>query len=62
MRYNVFKDQVGTRVIEESSGLHGTVVQIKETAYEWIEPIVKFDDEETPRQARGILSLEQKDA
>lgn len=61
MRYDIFVHKTGVRVIEDRSGKHGTVVRIEETSYEWIEPIVKFDDEETPRRTRGELYLEKKE-
>ena len=58
MKYDVFTHPAGQRVIEEQSGKHGVVVQIKETAHEWIEPIIKFDDEDAPRRAHGAVWLE----
>lgn len=58
LEYNIFMHKIGQRVIEERSGKHGAVVEIRETAAEWIEPIVKFDDEEKPRKVHGTLWLE----
>ena len=51
--FDVFKHQPGTRVIEESTGQHGVVVSVCETAAEWIEPIIKFDGEDQPRRAKS---------
>lgn len=58
MEYNIFMHKIGQRVIEERSGKHGAVVSIEETSYEWIEPIIKFDDEDKPRRAHGTVWLE----
>lgn len=45
-RYNVFAHGKGTKVIGSKSGKRGEVLEVKETAYEWIEPLIKWDDGE----------------
>ena len=41
--YNIFKDGVGQRVLNTRTGKRGIVVEIRETAWEYIEPFVKYD-------------------
>jgi hypothetical protein len=60
-RYNIFIHGTGVRVIEigpYSIGRHGLVVSIKETAPDWVEPQVLFDNTDAPISCRAILALE----
>ena len=42
--YNIFTDRVGVRILNTRTGKRGVVVEIKETAFEYIEPFVLYDD------------------
>lgn len=55
--YDVFKHGIGTRVVELSTGRRGTVKDIRETAPEWIEPFIQWDDEQEISRARWKLLL-----
>ena len=41
--YDIFKDGAGTRVLNIRTGQRGVVTEVRETAYEYIEPFVKYD-------------------
>lgn len=57
-RYDVRVHGIGVRVTELNSGRTGVVESVRETAAEWIEPIVRWDDGELSR-ARWELILEE---
>lgn len=59
-RYDVRRDGANVRVIEVRSGRHGLVVAVVETSYEWIEPVVRWDDAvmAVPSVCRENLRLE----
>lgn len=58
--YDIFKHGVNVRVYD-SAGRYGRVVEIRETAPEWIEPIVLWDDMTTPMRSSTKLFLEPTD-
>jgi hypothetical protein len=49
-KYDIFNDGVGARVLNTETGKRGTVTEIKETAWEYIEPFVKYDDADEPKK------------
>lgn len=46
MKYDMWKHGIDVRVYDSKRNLYGTVKDIRETAYEWIEPFVLFDGED----------------
>ena len=43
-RFDIFSHPVSTRVVGADSGKRGTVIEIKETKPEWIQPVIRWDD------------------
>lgn len=45
IRYDIFAHGIGTRVKDPVSARKGIVMDIVESSPEWIDPVVKWDDE-----------------
>jgi hypothetical protein len=62
--YDIFKhNKPNQRVVDPKTGRHGVVKEIRETAYEWIEPFVLWDGEtELKKHSAFGLELEDQDA
>jgi hypothetical protein len=41
--FDVFKDKVGSQVLNTRTGKLGVVTAVRETAFEYIEPFVTYD-------------------
>lgn len=41
---DIFKVKIGQRVYDTFTNRYGRISDIKETAFEWIEPFIKWDD------------------
>lgn len=59
IKYDLYKHDIGVRVVSSRDGRRGTVIQIRETAPEWIEPLVKWDNDETSFISDSYLFLEE---
>lgn len=44
MKYDIFKHGIGTLVYDFKNDRYGTVKEIRETTYEYIEPFIDFGD------------------
>lgn len=59
INYDIFKHKTGIRVVDINTNKRGLVIDIVESAYEWIEPLVKWDGSDKPEKTTGVLVLEE---
>lgn len=59
--YDIFKDGAGTRVLNTRTGKRGVVVEIRETAWEYIEPFVKYDGSDKVESASTLNLVVEND-
>jgi hypothetical protein len=57
VRFDEFKHSVGVAVVALHSGRKGKVLRIEMTGYEFIEPVVQWDDGEISRVGNDVLYL-----